>query len=248
MRQHLLYKDPQRIISSNTYKLPPDVSTRYFEADDWRFIYVQEGKAAYLFDGRREVVENGDLFLLGPNERKISTLGASPFKISVIFFDVENLSENKLLCLKNRGRSYRLLIEMFKEIHEHDKEEFHLELLSSMLKLFIRDYSENSEGDSRIRKALNIIKQQNGWRLSAEQLAQKVGLSRAHFNKLFKAQTGKAYALFCREFRMNLSLTLMQEYGLSSKQAANEIGSSSAQAFSREFKTYFGRSPSNFIK
>lgn len=247
MSEAISYKAPVRIISANSYQLPPAVSTRYFKADEWRFIYVQEGEALYLFDGRKEVVESGDLFLLGPNERKIATLGSRPFKIFVIFFEAEeDFSENKLLLFRKHGSSYRLLIEMFKEIHRHEAESFHLNLLESMLQVFIRDFAEKNEGDKRILKALDIIRQQSGWRLSADQLSEKVGLSRAHFNKLFKAQTGKPYALFCREFRMNLSLTLMQEYGLSSKQAASEIGSSSPQSFSREFKNFFGLSPTKF--
>ena len=249
MSNKILYKVPKQIRGSNSYQLPPGVSTRHFKADDWRFIYVEEGEALYLFDGRRELVKQGDFFLLGPNERKISTLDSKAFKISVIFFDVEEgLCENKLLCFKGRAGSYRLLIEMFKEIQGHKKEDFHLDILSSMLRIFIRDLENQSSGDSRIEKAISTIRQQNGWRLSAEQLAKKVGLSRAHFNKLFSTHTGKPYALFCREYRMQLALTLIQEYGLSSKQAANEIGSSSAQAFSREFKSFFGVSPKEYLK
>lgn len=237
----------KKIRGTGTYQLPVRKSTAYFTADEWRFILVEEGKAVYQFDDLKYSVERGDLFLLRPSKRKIKTEGSKPFKISIIFFEeYENFSNEGLLSFQNRDQSYRLLVEMFKEIHSHVQSPFHPDMLNSMLKIFFRDNAKQDSGDFRIREALKIIKNQNGWRLTSDQLAKKVGLSRAHFNSLFKSFTGKPYAQFCREERMQLALTLIQEYGFSSKETALEIGSSSPQAFSREFKKFFGVSPKKY--
>lgn len=237
----------KRIRATGTYSLPAGKRTDNFIADDWRLILVEEGNAVYQFDSEKYSVERGSFFLLGPSKRKIITEGSKPFKISLIFFEAfESFSNEDLLLFQNRDQSYRLLVEMFKEIQSHVQSSFHLEMLNSILKIFFRDNAKQDSGDFRIREALKIIKNQNGWRLTSDQLAKKVGLSRAHFNSLFKSFTGKPYAQFCREERMQLALTLLQEYGFSSKETALEIGSSSPQAFSREFKKFFGVSPNNY--
>lgn len=237
----------KKIIGTGTYQLPVGKSTAYFAADDSRLILVEEGKAVYQFDDHKYSVERGSLFLLNPSKRKIMTEGKKPFKISIIFFlEAENTCSEDLIQFQNKDQSYRLLVEMFKEIHSHVQSPFHIDMLNSLLKIFFRDNTKQDSGDFRIREALKIIKNQNGWRLTSDQLAEKIGLSRAHFNSLFKSFTGKPYAQFCREERMQLALTLLQEYGFSSKETALEIGSSSPQAFSREFKKFFGVSPNNY--
>ena len=237
----------KKIRSTGTYQIPVGKSTAYFIADDWRLILVEEGQAAYQFEDSRHVIKRGSLFLLSPKKKKIIAQGNKGLKISIIFFELgEHIAEQDLVDFQNRGQSYRLLVEMFKEIHSHVRSSFHTEMLKSMVKIFLRDNSRQDSGDYRIRKALTIIKNQNGWRLTADQLSKKVGLSRAHFNSLFKSYTGKPYGQFCREERMQLALTLVQEYGLSSKETALEIGSSSPQSFSREFKSFFGFSPTNY--
>jgi AraC-like DNA-binding protein len=236
------------INGTNSFNLPTRVSTDYFHAEDWRLILVEGGKATYHFDGTKRTVETGSFFLLGPNNRRISTIGKEAFKISVIFFEKKkHFTERSFIDFKNRQQSYRLLREMFYEIHSNKREKFHIDMLNSLLHIFLRDNSMENNGDYRIRQAVQILKQQNGWRLSAEQVSKKVGLSRSHFNSLFRTYTGKSYAAYCQELRMQLSLTLMQEFGFSSKQTAFEIGSSSSQAFSREFKSYFGSSPRNYL-
>lgn len=238
----------KKIRSTGTYQVPVGKSTGYFIADDWRLILVEEGKAVYQFVNSRHVIERGSLFLLSPKKKKIIAQGNKGLKISIIFFELgEQISEQDLVDFQNRGQSYRLLVEMFKEIHSRVLSPFHLDMLKSMLEVFFRDNTRQDSGDYRIRKALTIIKNQNGWRLTADQLSKKVGLSRAHFNSLFKSYTGKAYGQFCREERMQLALTLVQEYGLSSKETSLEIGSSSPQSFSREFKSFFGVSPGKYI-
>ncbi len=237
----------RKIVGTGTYQLPVGKSTDYFTADDWRLILVEEGTAVYHFGKKKYSLDRGCLFLLHPRKKKISTLGSTPLKISIIFFDVEkNISNEDLINFQNRGQGYRLLVEMFKEIHSHINMPFHLNMLESMLEIFSRDNARQDSGDYRIREALKIIKNQNGWRLTTDQLSKKVGLSRAHFNNLFRSFTGKTYAQFCREERMQLALTLMREYGFSSKETAMEIGSSSPQSFSREFKSFFGVSPSKY--
>jgi AraC-like DNA-binding protein len=237
----------KKIRSRNSYQLPEKVSTGYFIGNDWRLILVEEGSATYQFEKTSFIVKQGSLFLLSPNKRKIIT-GNEDFKISIIFYDFDQfVSHSDILEFKSREQSYRLLREIFSEIHSNLNEDHHLNLLNSFMHIFLRDSQIQNTGDERIRRALQIIQQQNGWRLSSDELAKKVDLSRAHFYSLFKAHTTDTYAVYCRRLRMEIALTLIQEYGLSSKQVALEIGSSSSQAFSREFKVHYGRPVSQFF-
>jgi AraC-like DNA-binding protein len=240
----------KNISGRGNYRLPAGINTRHFSGNEWRLILVESGSAVYQFDCLEKLeVETGSLFLLGPGSRSIIAGDRKPFAISIIFFDhcLEFSTENFLL-FKPRGAVYRLLREMFGEIHGRAKDSCHDSLLDHLLHLFLRDREAGLGGDQRILQALEILQRQAGVRLEAAELARRVGLSRAHFYTLFRAYTGDSYAQWVRKSRMQLALTLMQEFGLSAKEVAHEIGSSSAQAFSREFKAYFGQSPKKYLQ
>ena len=83
--------------------------------------------------------------------------------------------------------------------------------------------------------------------LSVEVLAEQVFLSRYHFMRLFKAQTGSTVHAYVRQKRLLNAARLIRE-GSPAAKAAADSGFADYSAFHRAFKESFGVSPGKLKK
>ena len=101
--------------------------------------------------------------------------------------------------------------------------------------------------DPKIAAALSYINENLTRELSVEELAEQMFLSRYHFMRLFKAQTGSTVHAYIRQKRLLYASRLIRE-GQSAAQAAAESGFSDYSAFHRAFRECFGISPGQLKK
>ena len=101
--------------------------------------------------------------------------------------------------------------------------------------------------DPKIRAVLRYINENLAAELSVEALAERVYLSRYHFMRLFKAQTGSSVHAYVRQRRLLHAARRIRE-GLPAAQAAAESGFGDYSAFHRAFKQSFGMSPGQLKK
>ena len=128
----------KNILDSNSYQLPENVSTSYFTGDIWRLVLVERGHATYHFAKSSKTIKAGSLYLLSPNKRKIST-SDEEFRISIIFFEPDRFhSKSDIIEFVSREQTYRLLRELFYELHTHSNDDFHLSLINSFMHIFLR--------------------------------------------------------------------------------------------------------------
>ena len=80
-----------------------------------------------------------------------------------------------------------------------------------------------------------------------DELAEQAYLSRYHFMRLFKAQTGSTVHAYVRQKRLLYAARLIRE-GESAARAAAESGFSDYSAFHRAFRESFGISPGQLKK
>ena len=124
-------------------------------------------------------------------------------------------------------------------------------LVMQMLIQVARMGAANREGeaqvDPKIRRTLSYINENLGRALSVETLAEQAYLSRYHFMRLFKAQTGSTVHAYIRQKRLLTAARLIRE-GLPATQAAAESGFADYSAFHRAFKASFGVSPGQLKK
>lgn len=78
--------------------------------------------------------------------------------------------------------------------------------------------------------------------LSVDQLASRAGMSRAAFDRHFKATTSLSPLQYVKALRLN-DAAMRIANGTDITRAATEVGYASASQFSREFKRQFGASP-----
>lgn len=77
-------------------------------------------------------------------------------------------------------------------------------------------------------------------------MARTVGVSPAHFSRLFRAHTGKPPNRFYIETRLEVAQTMLEFSRMNISQIAERLGYPDAFAFSHQFKKYVGISPSEW--
>lgn len=101
--------------------------------------------------------------------------------------------------------------------------------------------------DPKIQQVLSYINEHLSEELSVEQLADLAYLSKYHFMRLFKAQTGSTVHAYVRQKRLLHAARLIRE-GTSVGKAAADSGFGDYSAFHRAFRENFGISPGSLKK
>ena len=102
--------------------------------------------------------------------------------------------------------------------------------------------SEEARLDPKIADTLSYINENLGRELTVDALADRVYLSRYHFMRLFKAQTGSTVHAYVRQKRLLYASRLIRE-GVSASKAAADSGFADYSSFHRAFRECFGMSP-----
>lgn len=96
--------------------------------------------------------------------------------------------------------------------------------------------------DPKIRSTLSFIGENLGLDLSVDMLAERVWLSRYHFMRLFKAQTGQTVHAYVRQKRLLCAARMIRE-GTPAIEAAAQCGFHDYSSFHRAFLASFGCTP-----
>ncbi len=125
-----------------------------------------------------------------------------------------------------------------------------VQLMVLLNRIMQRDDSNNNtaiEYNEKIAAALSYINENLTKELSVDELAALCYLSRYHFMRLFKAQTGCTVHNYIRQKRLVLAARLIRE-GMGAQSAAAECGFADYSAFHRAFTSTFGVSPGKIKK
>lgn len=120
-----------------------------------------------------------------------------------------------------------------------------IQLLVLLGRLSLGDGGERrGEGahDEKIDAVLSYINENLSAPLDVDSLCARVHISRYHFMRLFKAQTGTSVHAYVRQRRLMRAARLIRE-GMSAARAAEECGFGDYSAFHRAFTAAFGISP-----
>ncbi|MDX2248059.1 MAG: helix-turn-helix domain-containing protein [Bacteroidia bacterium] len=103
--------------------------------------------------------------------------------------------------------------------------------------------------DQRIEKTILFISKNFRRELLLEELADVACLSKFHFQKLFKKETGRSPLQYAHTIRIEYAAHFLVMYpGCTQTDVAFECGFSSPAVFSRSFKQFYDTTPSAFQK
>ena len=102
--------------------------------------------------------------------------------------------------------------------------------------------------DSRLSKAVQLVHNLAGEKITLEDMAAAAGMSRSAFALQFKTTVGMAPIAYLILWRMCQAYELLQQSDLSVSQVAIRVGYESEIAFSRAFKRQFAVSPGRVRK
>ena len=122
-----------------------------------------------------------------------------------------------------------------------------MQLLVQIGRLNAAQEEEKRRFDPKIQETLSYINEHLTEELSVDRLAERVYLSRYHFMRLFKAQTGSTAHAYIRQKRLLAAARLIRE-GTPANKAALDAGFGDYSAFHRAFKESFGISPGELKK
>ena len=96
--------------------------------------------------------------------------------------------------------------------------------------------------------ALSFVHEHYKENVSVEDIAGACYISTAHFCRLFKEMTDETPVSYINQFRVNKATSLLQHSSLSVHEIAFRVGFRDEAYFSRCFKRYKGKTPTEFLK
>ena len=100
--------------------------------------------------------------------------------------------------------------------------------------------------DFRVRKSMRLMSERLGEDLELDNVARDAGLSRPHFYKLFRKQTGLTPNLFLNTLRMERAIDSLTGTGRSVTDIGFDLGFSSQASFTRFFTANVGIAPTDY--
>ena len=96
---------------------------------------------------------------------------------------------------------------------------------------------------SFLKKAI-LSNPRNDWTI--EKLAQTIGISPTHLQKLFKVETGIPPVQFVKQLRLEKAQEILETTFLRVQQIGFEVGITDQSYFNREFKKKYGVTPNQY--
>jgi len=106
-----------------------------------------------------------------------------------------------------------------------------------------RDKAASAPTHNMIDEALTYIHNNFSYEISFEWLAKQLAVSRAHFFRLFKAQTGLSPQQYLVRYRIERAQKLLYRSALGVTEIAHSCGFNDLSHFSRIFRAYVGCAP-----
>ena len=239
-----------------------------------KIVLLLSGRVNYLVEDQSYLLQPWDLLLVKHHAIHKALIDRSePYERIIVYLDRQYfdraLPQARLMdCFESADRSRRYLLvpdgEQRAELGEtlraferaREDSRFGAEAMRDTLMMQILIQigrmapaapESREQADPKIRQVLSFINEHLTEELTVEQLSERVYLSRYHFMRLFKAQTGSTVHAYVRQKRLLSAARLIRE-GVPAAKAAADSGFGDYSAFHRAFKECFGIAPGELKK
>ncbi|WP_223069471.1 helix-turn-helix domain-containing protein [Paenibacillus caui] len=226
--------------------------------ENYDLFYVWSGEGILVLNDRPTPIGKGSCFLFRPGDYTSATHNPQkPLVLTYIHFDVKE-------PLEDVPAPYRLLedtldfefmlsryVRLFLNQGTYGAEEEAQLILKQMMIYLLRQerhvpapQTVSHHLDETIQEIANYILQHPGLPHSAKDLAARAGLSPRYFSIKFKELTGSPVQAYIIKCRIDRAQHLLVHAGMNVTEVAEALGYRDIFFFSRQFKQYTGKSPS----
>ena len=149
---------------------------------------------------------------------------------------INNILNHRLLTFSNDLYRESALLMLFSILIEHHT------MLNSNGKSEKYSYSSAVYAES----AMDYIKTMYKTTITVQDVADNLGISRAHLNQSFQKELGMSVQRFLIDYRMHKAANLLVSTSLSVKEISNSVGYDDQLIFPKKKKKKFGISPKNY--
>lgn len=226
-------------------------------------IHILSGNGQIVFNGTIRDVLPGDIAILNPyTTHTILTSDTVTTDCLIVDHDflLDNgidLSQLEFIPVLHDPKAAALFLEFYEE--RQFPTTFHRATIrTALLQLMLylcKNYSSTKNADmipsgimERIWSAVEFMKENLGKKVSLEQIAAKVGLSKYYFLRLFKSHTGYTVNTYLTLLRCDRAKQLLRLGDYSIQEVAEQCGFENHSYFSKVFKEHTGQTPSAVMK
>ena len=242
-----------------------DAQLYYQEIRTTDLLFLLQGKAELVVDGKKSVMKKDDIIVINKQEsyKLLAEEGSLLFHFSIsqyLLSQALEVEREGFYCnsIEQPNRNYQSIRQSIISIidlllFENDKTNFlHISkiyhLLNELSSLFLEKTIESFEEDQRIQKITRVIKEQYYDNLSLSQMATLVHMDVAYFSKFFKKNLGINFKDYLSNVRMQHAVRDLLETEKPITQIAIDNGFFSVNGFNKKFKERYNTSPSVYRK
>ena len=167
-----------------------------------------------------------------------------PVESCFLVFRDPNFSGDKILVNKNQGNFLRPLASaLYEQSISGGKCTFGHEILNLMLKIFAAPSSAEDKPSGLVRKVHAFMHRNLSGSLTLDDLAGSAGLSKYHFLRQYRLETGRTPIRDLWEMRCTEAVSLLKYTGLPIKEIALRTGFSDSAHFTRRIREFCGKLP-----
>lgn len=224
---------------------------------NYDLFYVWSGQGWLELHDKTYEIGTGSCFLFRPGDHPTATHNPQkPLTLTYIHFDVTEpveLIPKSYRVIRETVEFEHLLsryVRMFLFKTYASEEEARLILKLLLIHLLREDYGQPQEKKASnhltetIHEIANYIRQHPGMQHRVEDLARRANLSPRYFAIKFKELTGMSVQQYLIRSRIERAQHLLMHTGMNVTEVADALGYRDIFFFSRQFKQYTGKSPS----
>lgn len=221
----------------------------------WRLYWPTSGGAEVVFEGRKQILEPGCLYLITPHTAFDSDC-ARPFTKWYIHFTVGGLDDYcrpAMVSLRPTARMRTLLARTCPGTKHGRRSEAQtvtpletIELIVLGLQLAFAGRHLSSGADSRLARCIAFLRERMPEKIALRELAQFAGVSVRTLSQMFVSESGFPPMRYLLELRLNHTMKLLRHTNQSIEQIAEECGFGNRYYFTRMFSKYRQTSPAAF--
>lgn len=210
--------------------------------------FILSGKGTFHKHGKVYSLKAGDMFINRPGEQATHIADEEePWDYIWVSFtgqqDFALLRQQDVVTLPS---AKRLFLQMLNAKNDPARDWIVHGLLYQLFALISSRLDSNSQQKDYLREAIAYIEENYNQHLQVDQVAKLVGMSRSHFSRLFKRQTGFSPQEYIVAYRLEKGMQLLGDPALTQKEIADLLGYPDVSTFSRIFKQKYGISPGKF--